>query len=238
MNILLLAAGKGQRFQDKGYPPKPLIEIEGIPMWRVVAWNLISQLPAHLNVNVFVATKTEYGITSPIPFYNIVNLEGPQFGAAYSAVQACERMKLNEQLLILNCDQLIEFNTQSFLRFVSYFEYDGILFHFYEPNGENKWGRSIMRSEEYTIEKIVEKTPVSYWAHTGHYMFRSTRDFVVYAKKMMEMGTKVNGEFFLSPVYNLMIEDGKKIFPFNVDKFIPLGIPEDLERYNSERNQA
>lgn len=228
MIILLLAAGKGKRFTDVGYPPKPLINVNGKPMWLAVLENLVSQIPSSKErYEVLIATKEEYQINSDD--YKVINLNGPQFGAAYSALEVLKKFPSEKELLILNVDQFIEFNWQSLG--VMRAHCDGGLLHFHEPNGEYKWGRSVVGQNAFLINAIVEKIPVSDLAHTGHYYFRSVNLFIKYASKLIEMDFKFNNEYFLSPIYNLMIADGLKIGGVFVDKFIPIGIPEELEQY-------
>ena len=48
---------------------------------------------------------------------------------------------------------------------------------------------------------------------------------------MIEDNSRTNGEFYVAPVYNWAIKDGKKIGVFMVDKLHSLGTPEDLIEY-------
>lgn len=224
MKILLLAAGEGQRFTKAGYPPKPLITINNEPMWSLVLENFLTQIDFSLSCETIVATKNEYQINSSK--HQIINLEGPQFGAAFSALQALEGIDGNDSLFILNVDQLISLNSKSFDVFNSV---DGGLLHFKEPNKEFKWGRSIIYNN--LVTAVVEKIPVSDNAHTGHYFFASLELFKKYATMLIDLNIKVNNEFFLSPIYNLMIADGLKIGACFVDEFTPIGIPSELEDY-------
>ena len=49
---------------------------------------------------------------------------------------------------------------------------------------------------------------------------------------MIEKNIRVNNEFYVAPVYNEMIEDGKKIVFKDVgEKMYGLGIPEDLNAF-------
>ncbi len=236
MNILLLAAGKGQRFQDKGYVPKPLIKVNGVPMWRAVLNNFLEQFFWPGKTNVYVVTKEEYDINNQIEPYEIVALHGPQYGAAFSAKCAILKLKsenkinINEPLLILNCDQFIKYDWRKMKQDLNHWK--GALFHFYEPDGETKWGRSIIDELGFVFE-IVEKRPESDIAHCGYYYWSKTSDFIKYSEKMISLGIKINGEYFISPIYNLMIEDDVNINGFMVDEFIGIGIPEDLEGYLS-----
>lgn len=228
MIVLLLAAGKGKRFTDVGYPPKPLIDVNGKPMWLAVLENFISQIPSSRErYEVIVATKEEYLIESDK--YMVVNLSGPQFGAAYSALEVLKQFPSDKKLFILNVDQFIEFDWTSLDAMRAHC--DGGLLHFDEPTGEYKWGRSVVGLNTFLVNAIVEKIPVSSLAHTGHYYFRSVDLFIKYATKLISMDFKVNSEYFLSPIYNLMIADGLKIGGVYVNKFVPIGIPDELERY-------
>jgi hypothetical protein len=67
----------------------------------------------------------------------------------------------------------------------------------------------------------------------GVYFWRNGRDYVKYAEKMIEKNIRVNNEFYVCPVFNEAIQDGKKIKVFKIDssKMWGLGTPEDLVYY-------
>lgn len=238
MNILLLAAGQGKRFTDAGYCPKPLIPVNGVPMWKHVLHNFLEQFFWPGKTNVYVATKKEYNICSKNANYKVINLENEQFGAAWSAYDALDMSAcdVDEPLIILNCDQVIKYDGVSMYEQFKdcgkkFGDPGGGLVHFHEPNKEEKWGRSLL-SEYGFINQIVEKTPVSDHAHAGYYYWGKTSDFFKYAQKLFSLDMKVNGEYFISPIYNLMIADGARwIQPFYVDGFKGIGVPDDLEDY-------
>jgi len=48
---------------------------------------------------------------------------------------------------------------------------------------------------------------------------------------MMIKKIRVNNEFYVAPAYNEMIQNGKKICIFNVQKMYGLGTPNDLNTY-------
>jgi len=53
---------------------------------------------------------------------------------------------------------------------------------------------------------------------------------------MIEENSRTNGEFYVAPVYNWAVRDGKKIAISQVDKVYELGTPEYLEKYLHENN--
>ena len=48
---------------------------------------------------------------------------------------------------------------------------------------------------------------------------------------MIEKNIRVNNEFYVCPVFNEAINDGKKIMTFDIKKMWGLGTPEDLNNY-------
>ena len=46
---------------------------------------------------------------------------------------------------------------------------------------------------------------------------------------MIKNNIRVNNEFYVCPVFNEAIQDGKKIKTFHIEKMWGLGTPEDLE---------
>jgi hypothetical protein len=50
---------------------------------------------------------------------------------------------------------------------------------------------------------------------------------------MIEKDIRVNNEFYVCPVYNEAIQDGQRVFNFQIeaDKMWGLGTPEDLTHY-------
>jgi hypothetical protein len=54
---------------------------------------------------------------------------------------------------------------------------------------------------------------------------------VKYAEQMIEKEIRVNNEFYVCPVFNEAIADGKEIRTFEIQKMWGLGTPEDLTNY-------
>jgi hypothetical protein len=48
---------------------------------------------------------------------------------------------------------------------------------------------------------------------------------------MIEKNLRVNNEFYVCPVFNEAISDGKEIRTFEISKMWGLGTPEDLSTY-------
>jgi hypothetical protein len=80
---------------------------------------------------------------------------------------------------------------------------------------------------------VREKEVISQEATVGIYGFSRGEDYVRSARRMIEKDLRVNGEFYVAPVYNELIQEGHRIEFQNIgsDKhqMNGLGTPEDLE---------
>jgi hypothetical protein len=104
----------------------------------------------------------------------------------------------------------------------------------YDP----KWS-FVAINDKNQITTVVEKQVISTEATVGIYNFRKGSDFVSAAKGMIGLNLRVNGEFYVAPVYNHMIQKGAIISPYNIGQvglgMHGLGTPEDLNIFLSTR---
>jgi dTDP-glucose pyrophosphorylase len=105
---------------------------------------------------------------------------------------------------------------------------DGIVFSFNAVHP--KWSFVKTNSRGYVTE-VAEKKPISNIATCGIYWYRHGSDFVSCAKQMIEKDIRVNNEFYIAPVYNELINSGKTLIPFYVNKMWGIGTPEDLRYF-------
>ena len=96
---------------------------------------------------------------------------------------------------------------------------------------------SINSSIVYLAKKLVRPVPLTHYtfitANSG--IFKAIKD--KYAEKMIESNDRVNGEFYVCPVFNYAIADGKKIKTIGVERMWGIGTPEDLEVYLRDQNK-
>lgn len=72
---------------------------------------------------------------------------------------------------------------------------------------------------------------ISNLATVGIYYYKKGSDFVKYAERMISKDIRVNNEFYVCPVFNEFIQDGKKIKTFNAQRMWGIGTPEDLKHF-------
>lgn len=229
MNIVMPMAGKGQRFKDAGYTePKPFINIDGAAMYRRALAPFVSEVD-----RVILITQDDHqphfeAEPNYVHRSDKVFLSGPNEGAACSVLAARAFIDNYEPLLIVNCDQLMDFNRFNWAVLANNSDADGIIFTFLASGP--KWSY-VALDPMLRISQVAEKVEISSIATCGAYWWREGREFCKAADKMIADDTRINNEFYVAPVYNELIKLGGNVYPFMVDEMISLGTPELLADY-------
>lgn len=227
-NILIPMAGAGSRFANAGYQlPKPLIDVNGMPMIQRVIDNL------NINANyIFVVQEDHYsrynlGTILPLiaPGCQIVQTSGLTEGAACTTLLAKEFINNDQHLLIANSDQFVEWDSCDFMYYMAANDLDGGILTFQADNP--KWSYAQVGSDGYVV-RVAEKEVISTSATVGIYYFKSGADYVKYTEQMISKNIRVNNEFYVCPVYNEYIEDKKRIKIKDCSTMWGLGTPDDL----------
>ena len=231
LNVLIPMAGAGSRFEKAGYTfPKPLIEVNGKPMIQVVVENL--NIDANYIYVVQKSHRQKYNLDTLLnlitPDCKIVEVDGITEGAACTALLAKDYIDNENPLFFANSDQFVEWESNDFMYKMQETNTDGGIVTFKATHP--KWSFAKIDDNGFVTE-VAEKNPISDIATVGYYFWKHGSDFVKYAEEMIEKNIRVNNEFYVCPVFNQAIEDGKKIITFNTEKMWGLGTPEDLDFY-------
>ncbi|MBQ7198280.1 MAG: glycosyltransferase family 2 protein [Selenomonadaceae bacterium] len=235
LNIVIPMAGRGSRFANAGYElPKPLIEIHGHAMIECVIKNITPKIP-HKFIFLCLAEHLEkYNLETRLktfsPNCEVVTVDKVTEGAACTVLLAEKFIDNDDALMIANSDQYVDIDINDYLRAGE--GLDGLIMTMFAD--DNKWS-FIKFDENNFVTMVREKEVISNEATVGIYNFSHGRDYVTYAKKMIELNLRVNNEFYVAPVYNMLIDDGKKIGFYNIGKLdagmYGLGVPADLNKF-------
>ncbi len=231
MNVLIPMAGAGSRFSSAGYIfPKPLIEVNGKPMIQVVVENL--NIEANYTFIVqrqhYEKYNLKYLLNLIVPNSNIVQVDGLTEGAACTTLLAKEFINNDSPLLIANSDQFVEWNSNECLYAFNADGIDGGIISFKATHP--KWSY-VKIGEDGFVSEVAEKKPISDNATVGIYFWKKGSDYVKYAEQMIEKNIRTNNEFYVCPVFNEAIQDGKKIRIKEIDKMWGIGTPSDLQYF-------
>jgi len=236
LTIVIPMAGRGSRFADAGYKdPKPLISVRGVPMIKLVIDNLRPSRPHRF---VFICQREHvaaYGLEPRLaawtPGCAIVQLDGVTEGAACSVLTA-EAYLDDSPLMIANADQYLDVSMDDYLDATD--GLDGMIMTM--TASDPKWS-FVAVDERGLATQLAEKVPISDEATVGVYNFAHGRDFARAAREMIARDLRVNGEFYVAPVYNMLIEQGARIGIHNIGNeangMYGLGVPADLELFLS-----
>lgn len=231
VNVLIPMAGAGSRFAQAGYKlPKPLIDVDGIPMIQKVIENL------NIDANyIFIVQKEHYEkynlksyLNLMVPGCQIVLAGEIRNGAAWDTLLAKQFINNDKHLLIVNSDQFVKWNSCDFMYSMLSANCDGGILTFKANNA--KWSYAKVGQDGY-VNEVAEKKVISEDATCGIYYWNRGSDYVKFAEQMISKNIRVNNEFYVCPVFNEAIQDYKKIKIFPVDEMWGLGTPEDLENF-------
>lgn len=232
LNIVIPMAGRGSRFADAGYKlPKPLIDVNGKPMIEVVTDNIRPQCEHRFIYICQEEHLNKYGLQDTLerlaPECRIITIDHITEGAACTVLLAEKYIDNDDEMMIANSDQYVDTNINDYISKLT--DNDGLIMTM--PAEHPKWSYIRFDENGYVVE-VREKEVISNEATVGIYNYKHGKDFVKYAHQMIDKNIRVNNEFYVAPVYNEMIADGKKIVFHNVgEKMHGLGTPEDLCAY-------
>ncbi len=230
MNIIIPMMGNGKRFKDVGYSlSKPLIRAHGK---EILLW-LLDSIDCKKNNVVIVARSdieserlSERLRSKYHDSVSIITLQEDTLGAAHTVRVALESglFDLEEPVIVCDSDTFYEKGHVEDLHNVGncifYFEDEGSspLYSYLALNGEN-------------VVKIAEKEKISNFASVGTYCFESGKTALTHIQQIMNTGKMSKGEYYISTVFQAMIESGIEVKSKKVRNHICLGTPAQLQGF-------
>ena len=175
------------------------------------------------------------------PCITVVYADERTEGAACTCLLARDHLDGPRPLLIINSDQFVEWNEEvdsaDFWRQLMDEKqqgYDGNILCFKHPRklGDKKWSYAATDSDG-LVNDVREKEVISDNATVGAYYWQRSADFVSAADEMIRRDVRVNGEFYVAPVYNINIEWGQRMKLSFCRRMWGMGVPADLVRFLS-----
>ena len=237
MKFVIPMAGKSSRFFRAGFKiPKYLIEIKG----KTLLEYSLESLPISPNDEViFIALydhELEFNITKIIKtkFENkrirIILIREETRGQSETVMFARKYVPELEDLVIFNIDTSFLSESLGEKLQVSDKKCDGILGSFYNSSEEDHWSFAVL-DKKGKVTKVAEKEKISNYALTGLYHFSKSKDFFEVAESNIRKNKLFKNEFYIAPLYNDLILNGKVFELDIVDKFYPLGTPKEVSTF-------
>ena len=242
MNILIPMAGLGDRFKREGYDkPKPLIDVNGKPMIQRVIESLGFKgqyiFVINKNIEQVEALKQLLNTLTINPI--IVEIDYITEGPASTCLLAKEYIK-DDELIITNCDQIMEWDGMQFISFAETFSkinIEGLVVTYNVLTEKNSYVK-LDENDVYAVE-FAEKKIISDHSLNGIHYWNNGSDFIKSAESMIQKNIRVNNEFYIAPTYNEMILENKRVslYPIKNEQHWAVGTPEDLKIYLDHVNK-
>lgn len=230
-NIIVPMAGLGSRFIKEGFKvPKQLINIKdkhlidiSLDCLNYKDCNLIFVVrdDTVYNFHIDELLKKKFGDD-----IKIVILDKLTDGSVCSCLYAEKYIDNDAPLVIHTLD--IEFSPIFNPHTINDLDADGLLLTF-KSNSAN-YSYADIDGDGY-VKRTAEKKAISSNACVGIYGFKKGSDFCKYAKEMIVKNIRTKNEFYIAPLYNLLVNDGKKIVTLDVDKMHVFGTPDEFHFY-------
>ena len=244
MKVVIPMSGMSRRFMDAGYTiPKYLLEIDG----KTVIEHIIDLYPKDtefvciLNRKHHDETDVAGLLLHKLPEGSSIKVIDPhKLGPVHSVLQALSDIDDEEQVIVNYCDFSMNWDYDDFVSHVTDTDCDGSVISYtgFHPHmlGSDNYAFCRLREGSFQIEEIREKQPftdnkMSEYASTGTYYFKKGKYIKYYFQKLIDNDININGEYYVSLVYNLMIEDGLYNTVYEVPNMLQWGTPLDVRIY-------
>jgi NDP-sugar pyrophosphorylase family protein len=232
--VVVPMAGRGSRFSgpESGGLPKPLVSIRGRPM---VAWALESLRDVPRSRMVFVALKEHeerFDVSETLRRWAgedaaVCLVPDVTEGQLCTVLEAAEHIDTDEDVLIASSDTLVVSRLRDDIArrppqcagIISVAELPG-----------DHWSFARL-GEDGRVVEVAEKRRISPLCSTGLYWFASGRDLLREGRAMVQRGERTRGEFFVIPLYQNLIEQGRRVDVSRASQVWDMGTPDAAKRF-------
>jgi len=242
--LILPMAGAGSRFFNVGYnTPKPLLDIEGLPM-IIQAVNCLPET----NKKIFICQNEhlkKYSIDDTIKNYyknsDIIGIDYITEGQACTCELAFKNSKidLDKPVLISACDNGVYYDIRKYEKLIENPNIDIIIWSF-SNNITSKLYPHMYAwldvDENNFIKRVSIKKPFSdcenKYCIIGTMLFKKAEYYLKGLDKIYKENYRTNGEFYVDNMIEPLVNMGYKCVIFDVDNYLCWGTPNDYKTYN------
>lgn len=234
LNIVFPMAGHGERFARQGFrDPKPMIKVLDKPIIQHVletfpeeARYIFIVRREHLDLGLGTLLKKLKPNSVVVPIDHFT--EGP----VCTALLAREEINNDHEVMIADCDSLLVWPDRWVL---DWFKQSGATGGVTIRVTNNPACSYAALDARGWVLETREKDPFTQFSTTGPYWWRHGRDFVSESEQMIRENRRINGEFYVCPVYNYHIARDGRVLSYFLPEFWSLGTPEDVNLFVKHR---
>ena len=239
LHIVMPMAGEGSRFLKEGWTtPKPLIMLNGKTLFE----HAISSIAApdiELKYSFIVRQEhiDQYRIDKQIrailPKANVFSVLKTTRGAVETCLVAESALADEDGVIVMDCD--LEFRSKAFLEILTenlslpLSEAEGGALVSFESN-EPRYSYAEVGTDGF-VKRTAEKEVISCHALCGAYFFSTGKKFKQIAHRLLGEPEFKKPEYYVSLLYNYLLEDGEKVQLATMEEYYSYGTPEELTKY-------
>ncbi len=239
LHVVMPMAGEGSRFLKEGWTtPKPLIELKGLPLFkRAIGSVVVEGVPMKYSFIVRQEHIDKYQIDEQIkkilPQADIFSVLKTTRGAVETCLIAESKIADEDGVIVMDCD--LEFRSKKFLEILKEIlsipaeKANGGALVSFESN-EPRYSYAAIGVDGF-VTRTAEKEVISNHALCGAYFFSSGKRFKQIAHQLLNEPEFKKPEFYVSLLYNYLLEAGEKVQLATMEEYYSYGTPEELKRY-------
>jgi len=242
MKVLIPMSGMSSRFVNEGYSiPKYLIEISG----KKVIEHIIDLYPKDSEF-VFILNDIHEKLHNVKKLLDklcenksIVIIDSHKKGPVHTVSNVYDLIDDDEEVIVNYCDFSMYWDFKNFDNFIKETDCDGCIISYtgFHPHMLGSDNYAFCKTDETNrVLEIREKQPftdnkMSEYASTGTYYFKRGQYVKKYFSQLIDQNIDLSGEYYVSLVYNLLINDNLFINVYKVPYMLQWGTPLDLDMY-------
>lgn len=231
--VLMPMAGIGSRFTHITPLPKPLIPVDGAPMFE----KALASLPKAKNT-VLVALES-FSDKIPAGDWKVVRLKETPPGQALSTEAGLSQLDANREVIVSACDHAIVLSTSAWEKFRARPDCDAAIFTVKGFPGAALKPQAFAYVSAGTdspfplvtsvsVKKPISDNPSRDSLLVGTFWFRSAGLLQEGIDALKSKNVRVNGELYLDSVFALLQEKGYRVREIPLDGYIGWGDPDSL----------
>lgn len=239
MKYIFTLSGNSERFTKEGFIVKPLIKIND----KMVIEYVVDMFPKiDFKDVIFVINNHDvehYNIDKILqklyPESSTFVISAHKKGPVISILQMENKIVEDEPYIISYCDLTHKWDYKDFVDTLTKTNCDGCLVTHVgmHPHRMRTINFAHLKTDGSKVLEVKEKghytnDPIQEYASSGIYYFKSGKILKHYLNKLIENNETVNGEYYVTLVYNQMIRDGLYVTHYSTNNYVCLGTPFDL----------
>jgi NDP-sugar pyrophosphorylase family protein len=242
--LILPMAGAGSRFSEEGFIiPKPLLDIEGLPM----IIQAVEQLP-QTTKKIFIGQEEHFKkyeidkkITNFYPEAKIIGINYITEGQASTCELAFKKYNIpvEKPVLISACDNGVYYDIDKYNVLLQDNQVDIIIWTFSNNSTSKLYPHMYawihVDDNDYIKDVSIKKAFTVYpnkYCIIGTMLFKKASYFIEGLKSIYDNNNRTNGEFYVDNMIMPLVNMGYKIKIFDVNNYLCWGTPNDYKTYN------